>query len=342
VSPARRPRGARPAQDPPIDRAPERGRGGAKGGAPVPPRRVFILGGGASLGAHQVGALRYLEEHGIRPDAIVGSSIGVLNACLYASGGVALLEEAWTRLRIGPSCFRPSIRHNPVTGFSLFAIDALKREFERFLDYDAILASPLELSFIVLNLSRGTGQFVSNRHAQAAEDLERLVTAGYSIPVLFPPVRHRGEWYVDGGFAWNVPILQAVEMGATEIYVLSVVATELAYRSSFRGFPDYVGRLADVLWRTLANVGFVTTRIEADGTYRGVPVTVIQPTEQHAGFRPWALLSSNPARSRRLITAGHRDAKRVLAARARRPARGGPADGGALSEVEPAYRHEVA
>jgi len=55
------------------------------------------------------------------------------------------------------------------------------------------------------------------------------------------------------------------------------------------------GRLADVLWRTLANVGFVTTRIEPDGSYRGVPVTGIQPTEQHAGFRLWDLLSSNPA-----------------------------------------------
>lgn len=45
-----------------------------------PARRIFILGGGASLGAHQVGALRYLEEQGIRPDAIVGSSIGVVGS----------------------------------------------------------------------------------------------------------------------------------------------------------------------------------------------------------------------------------------------------------------------
>ena len=59
-------------------------------------RRVFILGGGASLGAHQVGALRFLEEQGIRPDAVVGSSIGVVNACVYARGGVELLERAWT------------------------------------------------------------------------------------------------------------------------------------------------------------------------------------------------------------------------------------------------------
>lgn len=317
----------------------------ARRARPAGAKRVFILGGGASLGAHQVGAMRHLEEQGIRPDAIVGSSIGVLNACLYASGGLERLEQAWGSIRMGPSRFRPSLRHNPVTGLSLFALDSLKRDFDRFLDYPAILASPLELSFIVLNLSRGEGQFVSNRHVHSAADLETLVSAGYSIPILFPPVRYRGEWFVDGGFAWNVPILQAVEMGATEICVLAVVATELPFQRQFRGLPDYMARLADVMWRTLANVGFVTTRIEPDGRYRGVPVTVIQPTEQHAGFRLWDLLSSDPVRARRLITAGQRDAKRALALRAR--AR--QDDGGrrrarreARGEVEPAFRHEVA
>jgi len=316
-------------------------------------KRVVILGGGASLGAHQVGAMRWLEEQGLRPDAIVGSSIGVVNACLYASGGVERMEQAWSQVRMGPTRFRPSWRHNPISGLSFFSIDPLRREFERFFDYERILASPLELSFILLNLSRGEGQFVSNRHARSAADLARLVTAGYSIPILFPPVAHRGEWYVDGGFAWNVPLLQAIEMGATEIYVLAVVATELPFQRSFRSFPDYMTRLADVMWRTLANVGFVTTRIEPDGRYRGVPVTVIQPTEQHAGFRLWELLSSSPAKSRRLITAGYRDAKRVFAEAGKRAssqrdaARGAaraPASAveAAVPEVEPAFRHEVA
>ncbi|RIK97617.1 MAG: hypothetical protein DCC71_21575 [Proteobacteria bacterium] len=303
-------------------------------------KRVFILGGGASLGAHQVGALRYLEEQGIRPDAIVGSSIGVINACVYATGGVSALEEAWRTIHLGLTDFRPSLRHNPLTGLSFASIERLQSQFERFVDYPKLAASPLELSFIVLNLSRGEGQFVSNRQDHSVEELRSLVTAGYSIPILFPPVQHRGEWYVDGGFAWNVPLLQAVEMGATEIYVLAVVATELPYQRRFAGFPQYLMRLADVLWRTLANVGYVTTRIEADGTYRGVPVTVIQPTERHAGFSVGALLSSTPARSRRLITAGYSDAKRTLTARAR--ARAGRAPSGPISEVEPAFRHEVA
>lgn len=306
----------------------------------APRKRVFILGGGASLGAHQVGALRLLEEHGIRPDAIVGSSIGVVNACIYASGGVAALEEAWSTVRLGLTDFRPSLRSNPLTGLSFGSIEGVQRQFERFLDYPKLLGSPIELSFIVLNLSRGEGQFVSNRHGHSAAEFRKLVTAGYSIPILFPPVQHRGEWFVDGGFAWNVPLLQAVEMGATEIYVLAVVATELPYQRRFTSFVQYMGRLTDVLWRTLGNVGYVTTRIEADGTYRGVPVTVIQPTEQHAGFQIGSLLSSSPARSKRLITAGYRDAKRTLAARKR--ATRGTAERLVAPEVEPAFRHEVA
>ena len=305
-------------------------------------RRVFILGGGASLGAHQVGAMRALEEEGIRPDAIVGSSIGVINACLYASGGVENMEKAWMDFPSVTKFFRPSWRDNPLSGLSLFSLDPFAKRIEQYIDFDAIHASPLDLSFIVLNLSRGEGQFFSNRQARSPAEFRKLSRAGYAIPVLFPPVRVRGELYVDGGFAWNVPLLQAVEMGATEIYVLAVVATSLPFKGRFRGLPDYLGRLTDVMWRTLGNVGFVTTRIESDGTYRGVPVTVIHPTEEHAGFSVRTLLTTTKDRSRRLITAGYRDAKRELARLRRlRTAKQTPARSREL-EVEPAFRHEVA
>jgi predicted acylesterase/phospholipase RssA len=86
-----------------------------------------------------------------------------------------------------------------VTGLSFASIDGLQKQFERWIDYPTLLESPLDLSFIVLNLSRGEGQFVSNRQDHSAADLRKLVTAGYSIPILFPPVAYRGEWYVDGG-----------------------------------------------------------------------------------------------------------------------------------------------
>ncbi len=309
-------------------------------------KRIFILGGGASLGAHQVGTLRYLDERGIRPDAIVGSSIGVVNACLYATGGVENVEQAWLELPSMAKVLRPSLEHNPISGLSILSMQGLFGAIERFVDFGKVLASPLELSFIVLNLSRGEGQFFSNRQIAEPEDLRRLSRAAYAIPILFPPVRHHGELYVDGGFAWNVPLLQAVEMGATEIYVLSVVATTLPFVKNLRGLPSYAGRVADVMWRTIGNAGFVTTRIEPDGTYRGVPITVLNPTEELSGFNPLALLSTNLPRTRRLISMGHRDAKRELARQGRSRkhlAAAGPlaAEDVAL-EVEPAFRHEVA
>ena len=304
-------------------------------------RRVFILGGGASLGAHQVGAIKCLEEQGIRPDAIVGSSIGVINACLYASGGVPNMEEAWLDFPSVGTLFRPSLRDNAFTGLSIFSMEPFSRRLETHMDFRAVHQSPLELSFILLNVSRGEGQFFSNHKARSPAELRKISRAGYAIPPLFPPVRVRGELYVDGGFAWNVPLLQAVEMGATEIFVLAVVPTALPFRRSFRGLPDFLLRLADVMWRTLGNVGYLTTRIEDDGTYRGVPVTVIHPTEELSGFNPLTLFSTSPARSRRLITAGYRDAKRELA-RLRRSRRRGTGENRAELEVEPAFRHEVA
>ena len=305
------------------------------------PKRVFILGGGASLGAHQVGAMKCLAEEGITPDAIVGSSIGVINACLYGTGGVANMEAAWMDFPSVASIFRPSLRHNPVTGLSLFSMDPFSEKLEKYMDFGKLHDSPLELSFILLNFSRGEGQFFSNRQAHSPAELRKISRAGYAIPILFPPVRFHGELYVDGGFAWNVPLLQAIEMGATEIYVLAVVPTALPFRRSFRGLPDLLMRLSDVMWRTIGNVGYLTTRIEDDGTYRGVPVTVIHPTEELSGFNPVTLFSTSRARSRRLITAGYRDAKREFA-RLERARRGRARKRGNLLEVEPAFRHEVA
>jgi hypothetical protein len=72
-----------------------------------------------------------------------------------------------------------------------------------------------------------------------------------------------------------------------------------------------------------------------------VPVTVVHPSEDLAGFNLLTLLSTTPTRTRRLITAGYRDAKRELTRRARARVHRRPPDP-ALREVEPAFRHEIA
>jgi predicted acylesterase/phospholipase RssA len=282
-------------------------------------KRVFILGGGAALGAHQVGALRYLAEQGIKPDAIVASSIGVINACGYASGGIPALERAWNSFRSLPRIVSPSLRHNPLFGLSLFSMDALSAAVEEHIDFPEVFASHLEIEFILLNLSRGHGQMVSKRQCADWRELRTLVRAGYAIPMLFPPIQFKGDWFVDGGFAWNVPLERAVELGATEIYLLAPIASQLPYRGRFSSMLDYAQRLMDVMWRTIGNAGWLYALMD-NGRFHGVPVTIIEPTEEWSGFGPLAVFQAHPRKNRMLMAHGYRDAKRVLAGRGSRVA----------------------
>jgi predicted patatin/cPLA2 family phospholipase len=206
------------------------------------PKRVFILGGGAALGAHQVGAMKYLAEQGITPDAFVASSIGVLNACCYGSGGIPRLEEAWREFRSIPRIVSPSFWHNPILGLSFFSMDRLTAALEEFIDFPELFASPLEMEFVVLNLSRGRGEMHSKHSCADWRELRTLTRCGYAIPGLFPPIQFRSDWYVDGGFAWNIPLERAIQMGATEIYLLAPIASQLPYKAGFSNFLDFLQR----------------------------------------------------------------------------------------------------
>lgn len=61
-------------------------------------RTAFVLGGGGLLGAHEIGMLRALSEAGIRPDVVVGTSVGAINGAFVAAdpaGAAARLGEPW-------------------------------------------------------------------------------------------------------------------------------------------------------------------------------------------------------------------------------------------------------
>jgi hypothetical protein len=295
-------------------------------------KRVFILGGGAALGAHHVGAMKLLEEEGIKPDVIVASSIGVINACAYATGGVPALEEAWNHFRSLPLIVSPSLRDNPLFGHSLFSADRIQRALEEYVDFPKIFDSSLELEFILLNLSRGLGEMHGKRDCRDWRELRTVMRAGYAIPFLFPPVKFRGELYADGGFAWNVPLDYALSLKPSEIYVLAPIASGLPYKAHFGSFYDFASRVADVMWRTIGNMGYIYAPIE-DGKVNGVPITVIEPGEEWSGFGPLAVFQAYPRKSRNLMEAGYRDAKRALAERRRSEKRDG-APSGAIAEEE--------
>jgi NTE family protein len=274
-------------------------------------KTAFILAGGASRGAYQAGCLKRLDEEGIKPDLIIGSSVGVCNSLVYASGGAEALWAFWSRALSLPKVLDVSITKNPLLGNSLFSMGRLQRFVESEVDFDSCFESDMELTYIVANLSAGHEELRGNRTEDSVERFRTVTRIGYTIPILHPLIELDGDMYGDGGFLWNVPFEYAEEWGATDLYILSVVPSRLPRADSLRFVHQVALRMYDVFWRTFGNSSYLEKRLE-DGTYHGINVTVLEPEPETGMFDPLAMLNAYPGKSRKLLWQGYRDTERAL------------------------------
>lgn len=187
---------------------------------------AFVLSGGGSYGATQVGMIRALHEEGIEPDLIVGTSVGALNGSLLAANPALAgdrLVKIWTSLNQsgvfgGKSKFGSAVSairnglkvHNP----GLVSPDALQRLIDTHLPVETIEDLSLRTGIVVTDALVGVPKVLSQGPISLA------LQASSAIPGVFPPVRIAGCFYVDGGVTANVPIRQAVAFGAKSIVVL--------------------------------------------------------------------------------------------------------------------------
>jgi NTE family protein len=183
---------------------------------------AFVLSGGGSLGAVQVGMLQALAERGETPDLLVGTSAGAINATYLAGHGLsrdslATLAESWARLRrrhVFP--ISPGRQLRALTGAreSVFSSDGLRRLVTSHLPYRLLEEASIPVHVVATNLLSGQEVLLSTGDAISA------VLASTAIPGLLPAVHREGLVLVDGGLANNAAISQAVVLGADRIFVL--------------------------------------------------------------------------------------------------------------------------
>lgn len=185
-------------------------------------RTVFALAGGANLGAVQVGMLTALIRAGIRPDAVVGTSVGALNAAFVAAdpspAGMERLAELWLSVRrrevfpVSVSALVQALlsRRNYVVSPS--GLRALIRRAQ--LGFTRLEDAPIPLRVVATDRDSGEAVVLSEG------PLVEALLASAAIPGIFPPVEIRGRRLVDGGLVANPPILQAQALGGSAIYVL--------------------------------------------------------------------------------------------------------------------------
>jgi NTE family protein len=182
---------------------------------------AFVLSGGGSLGAVQVGMLLALAESGVTPDLLVGSSVGAVNAAWVASrpglGGARELAAVWRSVR------RDDVFPlRPLQGLLGFAgrrdhlVDPanFRALLGRHLTFGRLEESAMPLVVVATEVATGT------EVALVRGGVIDAVTASTAIPGVFPPVTVDGQVLMDGGVSNNAPISHAVEHGATTVYVL--------------------------------------------------------------------------------------------------------------------------
>ena len=207
----------------------------------TPPRsEAFVLSGGASLGAIQVGMLRALIERDIRPDVIVATSVGALNRAFVAShvptpSSLGELADLWRGARRGDV-----FPLEPLTGLlgflcvrrNLVPGGALRRLLARNLLHERLEDLPIPLHVVACELLTGSEVLLSRGL------LVNAVLASAAIPGVLPPVEWDGRLLIDGGVVNHTPISHAISLGAQQIYVLPTGAPCTLTRATTRCAGD--------------------------------------------------------------------------------------------------------
>ena len=178
---------------------------------PRPPRIGLALGGGAARGFAHIGVIQVLEEAGIRPQLVVGTSAGSLVATLYAAGRSG--SELGT-LALGMD--ESAITDWSFPGRGVIRGEALARYVREQTGGVAIENMKLPLGIVATDLDSGQPILFQ------VGDPGVAVRASSAVPAVFQPVRIGDREYVDGGLVSPVPVRFARQMGAELVLAVDI------------------------------------------------------------------------------------------------------------------------
>jgi NTE family protein len=179
-------------------------------------KTALVLCGGGAQGAAEIGFYQAMTELGIKPDFIVGSSVGALNGAFIASGiEIPDLKEIWTEIS-GRKLYRfnPELLWKWGDASSLFKPTGLKRFLKKRLPVKTFEELDIPLTVVATDLQEAISVYLEEG------PLVPALMASTAIPVYFPPQAMNGDQLVDGGITNNIPIDRAYEKGADTIYCM--------------------------------------------------------------------------------------------------------------------------
>ena len=228
--------------------------------APAPrkvPKLGLALGGGAARGFAHIGVIQVLEENGIKPDMVVGTSAGSVVAAFYATGKTGA-QLQWLADSMDESQLTDWTV--PFMSRGMLRGEALGRYINTQLNGAKIEDLKIPLGIVATDLQTGDGILFRRG------DIATAVRASSAVPSVFEPVRIGNKDYVDGGLVSPVPVLYARQMGAD-----IVIAVDISSRPEDAKTTD----MLKVLLQTFSIMGKSISQLEM--TQADVVVRPVMP-----------------------------------------------------------------
>ncbi|MGB9378867.1 MAG: patatin-like phospholipase family protein [Mycobacteriales bacterium] len=247
------------------------------------PEVAFVLGGGGALGACEIGMLKALLEADVRPDLIVGTSIGALNGVFIAAdpqpSSAERLEQLWRELGntevFGGSLLRRASTLAK-TRTHLQAYEPMHDLLAELLPVELIEDLAVPFQCVAASIERAA------EHWFDTGPLIPAVLASCAVPGMMAPVEIGDEHFFDGGLVHSIPMGRAVELGAKDIYVLQVGRIEQPLEP-----PRYPWQVALVVFEIARRHRFAADMATVpDGvTVHLLPTGLEAPIKSTAGMR---------------------------------------------------------
>jgi NTE family protein len=199
--------------------------------------KALVLSGGGANGAYEVGAIKYLfTVLGVQPDILCGTSVGAINNSFLAQfkkgneiQSAVQLTNLWNSINtdtVYKKWYNGLLWYLPVLWKeSVYNTEPIREFIRQNLDPKRVATSGKKLRVVAVSWTTGEAQTWS----EDDEDIAEGVLASSCFPIFFWPIKIKGVPWVDGGLRNITPLRTAIELGATEIYVVTCQPPKISF-----------------------------------------------------------------------------------------------------------------
>lgn len=214
---------------------------------------VYVFGGGGARGAAHAGQMKALHETGLRPDAVIGTSVGSISAAVTAedpSTAAAKMVEVWLAIRKGnvfPGSPLDQVAMLGRTKTHMYSSAALRKTLRAHIE--TVRIEDLALPYAAVTTDYESAQ----PRVLMSGALENAIVASAAIPGVYPMVEIGGRMLCDGGVVSNVPVIEAQLLKPKSMVVLDCIGPVDTSRKNIidivagsAGIMQHKQRVADI------------------------------------------------------------------------------------------------